>query len=263
MKKTLILLVASLSLFNSYSQETEEYVDGRLIKTQNKEGVIVTTSLRTIQRNDGKYYTFDVSISNSSEITRNIKIKDFKAQIVSKKGKKKDIDVLTNKDYQKKKKRRGNFRAILGALSAGQNAANAGTSSSQTNTNVNANSYSSGSANVNAYDSRGNSATAQGNYNSRTNTNVNATSTTVSYDGAAAYNAQQNEERKLQEFMQQQQEAKRKWNDLYIKNNTLSPKESMSGLLNVEYKKGVLVELNIVTGGIQFVFKWDPEDSQN
>ena len=49
----------------------------------------------------------------------------------------------------------------------------------------------------------------------------------------------------------------------YIKNNTLSPKESMSGLLNVEYKKGVLVELTIVTGDIQFVFKWDPEDSQN
>ena len=109
--KTLILLLASLSLFNSYSQESEEYVDGRLIKTQSKKGFVVSTSLRAIQRNDGKYYTFDVSISNSSQNTLNVKINDFKAQVVSKKGKRWDLEVLSNKEYQKIKKRRASQKA--------------------------------------------------------------------------------------------------------------------------------------------------------
>ena len=102
------LLFATIS---TYSQETEEYVDGRLIKTQNKEGVIVTTSLRAIHRIDGKYYTFDVSISNSSQNTLNVKINDFKAQVVSKKGKRWDLEVLSNKEYQKIKKRRASQKA--------------------------------------------------------------------------------------------------------------------------------------------------------
>ena len=258
--------IFTLSLFLTFallhSQENEEYIDGRLIKTQTKDGVIVSTSLRAIQRNDGKYYTFDISVSNSSSNTKLVKVDNFKAFIINKKGDKDELEVLSNKEYQEKKQKRANFRNILASMAGSQNAENAGKSSSQTNTNISSSSYSSGTAKVKAYDSYGNSATAKGNYSGRTTSNTNATSTTVSYDGAAAYAAQQNEERKLQEFMQLQKEAKNKWNDIYLKSNTLSPLESMSGLLNVEYKKGVMIDIDVLVQDLHFIFKWNPEDSE-
>jgi hypothetical protein len=261
MKKTLTFLLI-MNAFLMYSQESEEYIDGRLIKTQAKEGILVSTSLRAIQRNDGKYYTFDVSVSNSSQKTKTVKVNDFKAQIVNHKEKKEDLNVLSNKEYQDIKQKRGSFRAGLTSLVGSFKAEKAGTSVSQTNTNVSGSSSTSGSARVNASNSNGAYAQANGNYSGRNNTNINAKSTTVSYNGAAAYEAQQNEERKLNEFMILQQEAKNRWNDMYIKSNTLSPLESMSGLLNVEYKKGELIELSINVEDINFLFKWLPEDSE-
>lgn len=255
--------------FLVFSQK-EEYVDGRLVKTISKFDVEASTSLRAIQRSDGKYYTFDIFIKNNSPNNLLVKAKDIKAY-VTKFGKKKDkrneVKVFSNKEYQERKRKRGNFRAIMAAVGGGMAADQAGRSSSTTNTNVSG--YSStnttGTGNINTYDAYGlqtGSATVDVNGQSNTYSNVNSTSTTNSYDGSASYAAQQNEERKLKEIQKAQQEAKSKWNEMYFKSETLEPEESVSGLINIEYEKGDEIELFLYVGNYEFLFNWSPDESE-
>lgn len=259
MKKILFILILIIP-FTTFSQ-SEEYIDGRLIKTLSKSNIDVSTSLRAIQRSDGKYYTFDVSVSNGSNMTKLVKVRDFEAFIVTKKGNKEELEILSNKEYQEKKKKRGNFRAIMKAMGGSSAAAGAGTRTSTTNANATANTYGSSNTSASAYGSGGYAyGSANTNYNATTN--VNATSTTTSVDGAAVYAAQQNEERKLREYQAAQAAAKSKWNDAYLKSNTLSPLESTSGLLNIKFTKGVEITLNVKVQDIDFIFVWDPEESE-
>ena len=259
MKRILFVLLMIIP-YLTFSQ-SEEYLDGRLIKTLTISNIDVSTSLRAIQRSDGKYYTFDISISNGSNMTKVVKVKDFTATIIDKKGKESELEVLSNKEYQEKKKKRGNFRAIMKAMGGASAAAGAGTSTSTTNASATANTYGSSNTRASAYGSGG-WASGSSNTNFNASTNVNATSTTTSVDGAAVYAAQQNEERKLREFQAAQAAAKAKWNDAYIKSNTLDPLETMSGLLNVKFAKGVEIIINVKVQDIDFVFVWDPEDSE-
>jgi len=272
--KKYIAVIFYLISFNIISQVSlqpnEEYVEGRLIKTLEIQNVEVTTSLRSVQRSDGKYYTFDISVINKSALKTVMKVNSFKAFITrlgKKNNKKTELEILSNKEYQIKKKRRGNFRAVLAAMGAGANAQDAGRKTSTTNTNANSNTYgtSNTSADINAYNAYGvpaGSATVDATTNSYSNTNTNVSSTTNSYDGAAAYAARQNEEKKLNEMMAKQQAAKAKWNDMYLKSETLEAMESVTGLLNLKFQKGDLVDLIIYIGNIEFIFEWSPEDSE-
>ena len=61
---------------------------------------------------------------------------------------------------------------------------------------------------------------------------------------------------------EKQKAAKSMWNDMYLKSETLEAMESVSGLLNLKFKKGDLVDLIIYIGNIEFIFEWNPEDSE-
>ena len=92
MKKYIIVVIYLIS-FNIISQVNlqldEEYVEGRLIKTLEIENVEVTTSLRSVQRSDGKYYTFDIAVINKSALKKVMKVNSFKA-FITQLGKKKN-----------------------------------------------------------------------------------------------------------------------------------------------------------------------------
>lgn len=265
--KNICFIFIFFSSINLFCQENyfESYYDGRLIKEITKNGTTVTTSLRQIKRDDGKYFTFDVAIINNSDRTFTFKSNGITARIYAKNGKSISINALTRKEYLKIKKRRSNFRTGLAAFAGGVNAANAGYSTSTTNTN----SY--GSYSGSAYTNSSASAYGSGGYaygtgNSTTNYSGNlygsSTSTTNSYNGAAAYAAQQNESAKIQRMVELSNEAKWRWNDDYIKNNTLFPQSTTSGLINVKYYKAVKVDLNIKVDNNNFTFEWDPNDSE-
>ena len=59
-----------------------------------------------------------------------------------------------------------------------------------------------------------------------------------------------------------QQKAKSKWNEMYFKSETLEPEESVSGLINIEYKKGDKIELFLYVGNYEFLFNWSPDESE-
>ena len=263
--RTIILLIFAIMIAGTCKAQeiNEEYVDGRLVKYQTINGVSVATSLRSVSRNDGKYYMFDVSITNGSEKTITVKPGEFRALINTRKGLA-HARVLTRKEYQKIKKNRESLRVGLLAFAGAVQAANAGHSTSQTRYSGSANGTSNtrGSANVNgSYGQRLGSV----DYNSTTNATVNysGSSTTRSYNGAAAYNAAQNEAAKLARFQDASAKARSQWNEAYIKNNTLSPLESMSGFVNVKFKRSNLCRIAIIIQGERFIFDWNPYDAEN
>ena len=147
------------------------------------------------------------------------------------------------------------------AFGAGMSAASAGYSSSTTTTNANA--YYSGTSNTNstanayAYGSGGYgyaNATGSSTTNYSGNIYGTATSTTQSYDGAAAYAASQNEAAKMSAFIAASEDAKKRWNEEYLKNHTLRHQETISGLINVKYYKSNRIILYITINNINFAF---------
>ncbi len=237
--------------------------NGRMIKEIGFGGVLVSTSLREVKRSDGKYYIFDISVSNNSDKTINFTTDNINA-VVYRNGKASKIKALTRKEYIAIKNRRQNLREGLMALSAGLNAASAGYSSSQTNTYGSA-SYS-GSSNSST-DVYGSSYGYLGSFDTSTRSSGTlygqSSSYTTSYDGSAAYAASQNEQAKLNAFHKESEENKRRWNENYLRNNTLFPKQSISGLLNVKYFRTNRVDLVITTNNYDYVFEWDPNDAEN
>jgi len=204
----------------------------------------VSTCLRKVGRNDGKYFTFDVYITNKGE-TKTFRTKNFKAQVETKKKGFVEVDVLTRKEYIEKKEKRQKLRNVLASYAAAVAAENAGT--------------------------KGSDGVAYGNIQSKSNVNATAStyssesssSQTTEYDGAAAYAAAQNEQRKLQEYMAEARKERTKWNEDYLKDNTIYQNETKRGLINVKYKKGSLVRFVVQVENLDYVFDWDPEDAEN
>lgn len=254
-------------------ESSEEFISGRIVKTLEDSEMQVSTCLRKVGRNDGKYFTFDVYITNKGE-TKTFRTKNFKAQVETKKKGFVEVDVLTRKEYIEKKEKRQKLRNVLASYAAAVAAENAGTKTSQTDT------YSSGYSQTNlsgtvetetdvtAYGSGG---VAYGNIQSKSNVNATAStyssesssSQTTEYDGAAAYAAAQNEQRKLQEYMAEARKERTKWNEDYLKDNTIYQNETKRGLINVKYKKGSLVRFVVQVENLDYVFDWDPEDAEN
>lgn len=258
----ILLFSLNLASQNNQRKYNEFYHDGRLIKEININDIIVSSSLRRVQRNDGKYYTFDISITNNTDRDVTLLTKKIEAEIFSPNGKKSiDIPALTRKEYLKIKKRRENFRTGLMAVSAGVSSAAAGYSTSTTTTNSYGNFSGTAETNASAY---GTGGYAYGNSYTNYSGNIygSSTSTTNSYDGAAAYAAAQNEQAKMSAFLEASQKAKEKWNNAYLKNHTMSPKEIISGLVNVKYFKSKRIILKIKIENSIFDFDWDPSDSE-
>lgn len=254
-------------------ESSEEFISGRIIKTLEDNEMQISTCLRKVGRDDGKYFTFDVYITNKGE-AKTFRTKNFKALVETKRKGYVETDVLTRKEYINKKEKRQKLRNGLKAFAAAAAAEAAGTRTSQTNT------YSSGysqtnisgtvdtDTNVTAYGSGG---VAYGNVKSKSDINATAstyssessTSQTSEYDGAAAYAAAQNEQRKLEEYKAAARQERTRWNDSYLKDNTIYQNETKRGLLNVKYKKAKTVRLIVQIENLDYVFDWDPEDAEN
>ena len=276
MKKNIFLSIVTLVFiqFNTViAQESKQNVnvsdsfneffhEGRLIKQLVKNNIIITTSLRQVQRNDGKYYTFDVSVSNNTNSDVTLLTNRIKARIYSSNQRKSiEIPALTRKEYLKIKKRRQNMRTGLMAFASGMSAASAGQKTSTTTTNSYGNYSGTANTNASAYGSGG-YAYGNATTNYRGNIYGSSTSTTNTYDGAAAYAASQNEAAKMSAFIAASEDAKKRWNEEYLKNHTLRHQETISGLINVKYYKSNRIILYITINNINFAFDWDPNDSE-
>ena len=121
------------------------------------------------------------------------------------------------------------------ALGGGMAASNAGYSSSTTTHNGNTHT----SAYVNAYGYAGNIYGYAKAYGSAYITTYGKAHT-ESYNGAAAYAAQQNARANVERHAADQYEIRQQQNEGYVKNNTIQNQVEYSGFFNIKYKKSII-----------------------
>ncbi len=188
----------------------------------------------------GKYFTLHLVVANNSlqPITFD------PAKIVAyctKKDKTKPLRVLSANEYIRKVQRRQNTAAFFNALGESMQAQQAGYSTSTTNTHTN---Y--GGASVSTV-------------GSTVGTNVyagssNTSSRTISYDGAAAYQAQIIASDRIASFNNDLMQDRQVREAGYLKKTTINPGETISGYVNVVYSKGEKLYINIPIEGIKYPY---------
>jgi tetratricopeptide (TPR) repeat protein len=212
----------------------------------------------------GKYYQINVEIENLTG--KNFVFNpnniiallttyqtDKKTKIVSVKEQRKGV-LLTSDEYISKVNTRQNILSAFNSFGEKSNAERAGYSSSVTTTNVNSNTNSYGS--VHDYYNKNGIIV-----NANANTNISGKSTTQNYNGALAYMAQENADKKIQAFDEQLYQIKSELNQGYLKINTLEHRQRLLGFINLKYEKSDKIEILIPVNGKFYSFKYD--NSQN
>ena len=206
--------------------------------------IILTMYVQT-QKKYGKYYTVNMDLQNFSgkSILLNLNKISAKGYVVQEEKPLKIIplEILSSYEYDKKVANKQAWNNVLVALGEGIAASNAGYSSSSTT--YYGNSYTS---------TYGRAYNTYGYANAYTTTY--GRSNTVSYNGAAAYAAQQQANANVQAFMSDQYEVRQQLNEGYVKNNTIPNGVEYSGFFNIKYKKINFLEIEFLIDGISFPF---------
>ncbi len=226
--------------------------DGKIIQYIKSQGIILTVNIQAV-RQYGKYFTVNMDLQNFTGKSILFALNKVSAEgYVVKNGeisKTIPLEVLSSYEYDKKvanKQAWGNFWVALGE---GLAASNAGYSSSTTT--YNGNSYTSASAS--AYGYVGNTYGFANAYGSAYTTTYGKAHT-ESYNGAAAYAAQQTARENYERHTAGQYEIRQQLNEGYVKNNTIQNQVEYSGYFNIKYKKIDHIKVEFVIDGIRFPF---------
>lgn len=226
--------------------------DGNVIYYYKHKGLFMSMTLY-IDNNYGKYYQVWVDIQNFTGKSLMFNPYNITAKSVLKKGDKnelKDLQVLSYEDYMKKVNSAQAWSAFAVSFGNSLSAINAGYSYSSTNASATGQTNTYGS--VSAY-AGGTYGYANG-YSSSYST-AYGRSTTKSYDGAAAYAAQQNASNNTNAYVQNQYQIKSKLSEGYVKSNSLSNQTEFMGFLNVKYLKTDNITISIPINGETYVFQ--------
>ena len=218
-----------------------------------KNGLTLLVSAST-NRDYGKYYTLSIVLTNNS----NQPI-DFNPSLITaynnKKNKMETLKVLEANEYIERVSRRQNWGAFFNAFNENMAAAKAGYSASSTQTNS---SYAGGSVSGAVGAAVGTNGAAVGAAVGATAYagSVNTSSTTVSYNGAAAYQAQLIASDRIANYNEQLLNERQMKDEGYLKRTTVGAGESISGYINIKNEKGDELTVNIPINSIVYPFIW-------
>ncbi|MCS3312555.1 hypothetical protein NXX38_11600 [Bacteroides sp. BFG-637] len=218
-----------------------------------KNGLTLLVSA-SANRDYGKYYTLSIVLTNNS----NQPI-DFNPSLITaynnKKNKMETLKVLEANEYIERVSRRQNWGAFFNAFNENMAAAKAGYSASSTQTNS---SYAGGSVSGAVGAAVGTNGAAVGAAVGATAYagSVNTSSTTVSYNGAAAYQAQLIASDRIANYNEQLLNERQMKDEGYLKRTTVGAGESISGYINVKFEKGDELTVNIPINSIVYPFIW-------
>jgi hypothetical protein len=208
----------------------------------------------------GKYYNMNICIQNFSNRSilfnpNNVFVKGYKIKKVKENGiemyipEQVDLETLSYADYDKivkKKQRWNNFWVGLGegmaAYAAGQ---------SYSTTTYSGSAYTKSNAHASGY--VGNTYGSANIYGS-SYTTAYGKSTTRTYNGAAAYAAQQQANANYTNYVESQRQIRQQLGDGYVKLNTIPAEAEYSGYFNIKYKKIDRLQLQIVIDGETYPF---------
>lgn len=212
----------------------------------------------------GKYFNMNISVQNLSN--KSILFNPYNMSIIGYSYKKKKFDgveqfipqeeemeLLSYADYDKIVKNKQRWNNFWVALGEGLAAYNAGQSYSTTTYSGSA--YTSGSAHASGY--FGNTYGYANAYGSSYTTSYGQ-STTRSYNGYAAYAAQQQANANYAAYTSNQRQIRQQIGDGYVKTHTIPSEAEFSGFFNVKFKKIDVAILEVVINGERypFTFNW-------
>ncbi|WP_217930034.1 toxin-antitoxin system YwqK family antitoxin [Bacteroides caecimuris] len=218
-----------------------------------KNGLTLLVSA-SANRDYGKYYTLSIVLTNNS----NQPI-DFNPSLITaynnKKNKMETLKVLEANEYIERVSRRQNWGAFFNAFNENMAAAKAGYSASSTQTNS---SYAGGSVSGAVGAAVGTNGAVVGAAVGATAYagSVNTSSTTVSYNGAAAYQAQLIASDRIANYNEQLLNERQMKDEGYLKRTTVGAGESISGYINIKFEKGDELTVNIPINSIVYPFIW-------
>jgi len=236
---------------NSGRKEIKSYYkDGKTYQYYVHNGISVTMHL-SIEKNYGKYYVAYISIENLTGKSFNFNPNNIKAVYI-KNEEYYTGEVLSSNEYIRKVNNRQAWNAALVAFGESYSANQAGYSSSSTTSTTSGYSNSYGSASGYYGDTYGSVYGSSSTYGSST-----TRSNTQSYDGAANYAAQQNAQRNISNYQNQQYQIKSVLNQGYLKLNTLDNEQRMVGYVNIKYRSTDKVKVTIPVNGENYDFWWN------
>ena len=223
-----------------------------LIQYVKAKDIILTMYVQAVKEY-GKYYTVNMDLQNFSGKSILFALHNVSAEgYIVQEGKPLKtipLEVLSSYEYDKKVARKQAWNNFWVALGEGMAASNAGYSSSSTT--YSGNSYT--SAYGHAYGYSGNTYGYANAYGSAYTTTYGR-SNTQSYNGAAAYAAQQNARANVERYASGQYEIRQQLNEGYAKNNTIQNQVEYSGFFNIKYKKIDHIKVEFLIDGIVFPF---------
>ncbi len=225
--------------------------EGNMSYYYKHKGLIISYELH-YEKKYGTYYQawFNIKNFTGSSILVNpnlILASTFKENLT------KELQVLSYDDYIKKVNRNQNWENFAVAFANGLAASSAGYSRSTTNTSVYGSTRTYGSASGYVGDTYGSVYGSSSSYSS-----AYGRSTTESYNGTAAYVAQQHANAQTERFINDQYSIKNKISEGYLKTNSLSNQTELVGFVNIKYTKTDNFKLSFPINGETYIFeqKW-------
>lgn len=223
--------------------------DGNLIYYYKHKGMSISMTLFR-DNSYGDYYQAWINIQNFTGKNLLLAPNRITAKSYMKKAEEmKDLNILSYEEYMKKVKRKQNWQNFAVAFSNGLAASNAGYSYSTTNTSVTGVTNSYGSASGYVGDTYGYASGWSSSYST-----AYGRSTTQSYNGAAAYAAQQNANAQTNAYISNQYQIKNRLSEGYIKANTLANQTEFMGYFNIQFIKTDNLRIEIPINGETYVF---------
>lgn len=202
-----------------------EYNDGRLWAYRQIDDYVV--GMTNYERKDdyGKNYQILIFIKNLGETSALFDPSLVTSTLVDKQGESKDMKVYTYERYMKKVKNQQAWAMALAGFAAGLNAGSAGYQTTYTTT------YGAG--------------------------RMPYTQVHTTYNYASASAANMAATTQIMALSKMMSDDKKTISQGYLKLTTIHPEEGIIGYMNIKYRKGVCMTVNIPIEGQIFTFDWD------
>ena len=209
----------------------------------------------SINKDYGKYFTLYVVLTNNS-----VQPITFNPTLITAYKKRKDkiesLNILRADEYMAKVSRRQNWGSFFNALNESMAASKAGYSASSTQTNSNYSGTSVSGAVGAAVGTNGAAVGAAIGVSGYAG-NSSTSSTTVSYNGAAAYQAELIASDRIADYNNQMLQERQMKDEGYLKITTINPGETITGYVNIRYEKGDELSVNIPINSVVYPFIWN------
>ena len=208
-----------------------EYIDGKLWAYRDIGNFVVGMTNYEEKDDYGKYYQIHIYINNLSQESITFNPEEVTSSLLTKKGDTIDLVVYSHESFMKKVKQTQALAMVLTGVSTGLNAGMAGYSTTYTTT----------------YGANG----------------MPYTQISTHYNAAAASAANMAAQTQITILGKMMKEDKKTIEQGYLKRNTIHSGEAIIGYMNIRYKRGATMTINIPLNGQVYSFDWDVTKKKN